>query len=1447
LLLVAPLIAGSWHLTVSGTQALDNTSLSPPTTLSFDVTDVSNVTSLSAGATNDSPAEVIRKHLSQAMAGPNWDAVIEALGSGDDTNWDNARLAFDQLFKISASGKYLDRLAANGGLTRPVDVGMSDDIFRQLSIRLDTGKLTHESLREILEVFYGRDALRAWAETELGEPFDLEDGMTLTWTLDENQEIQATFNTLDFQDITAAKALEVAAVLTAAMRKAGCNGVAAVVTDAETGEQKIRLYSGSLGLKSFVRFTGGTAQPFLRFSQYLETYTNAVVSGDSYSWAYSSPRAGVTRLSLTTVGQPKINLSSVEAGDYVVVGFGVGSITRGSYEILDVSYTWSGGNLTQYFDVNADLGFSGNITQASSDDYRFFRPTKKTILSSDRTVVVAQTQRSTIDIRVPATTQAVNRGPHSGAYANAGVNLDVDLFTRNSLGEVRVTTVDNHNLAAGDLVWLDGFRAARSRPWITANVPGVLDYSGGSLGSCLTNLGGANLAEAGSVVRLRSGDLLFTGGNSIEDLLYLGESAACNTMSLLSQNSEILDGSEAQGVNRWGYQWNSAASMSAARVSHGVSLLSDDKPLVSGGYRLTTGFSAAAEKYDPVGNSWSAAASMSLARAGHRQLTLADSRVLVLGGAKSDGQATATAELYNPSTASWSSAASMSEPRYQHQALQLPDGRVMVTGGRTLGLAYESPTNVLAYWHFDESSGTAAATDSSGNGYDLTTTGTPVSQYYGKIGNCRQCLAAGSYLSRAGSGTPATAFQLDWTLEFWLPQVLLPGSGQSTIFAYASSSNAETSDHNALAQIGVTSGGRVFWRWEGGAGVDYTGTQTLGPALQNGGRYFIGLKKEFVSGWYHVSLFIDGEKVQTWTGVDNCTDGSACGWLMCREPESGGTDGYRGPVDEFLITTVARSDAQILSDYRRSAGWHYIPYISTDFGGNCLDTLEFYDPALNTWTQGPRMAKARSGHRMATLADGRILVYGGMGYDRTAAAETYDSDWKAYWPSQPLFETEIFDPVASRWYPGPRMPVGYLEPLGVYLPDSDRVWLGSGLAVFGGNIPYGTSNQIPWADSRAIWILDAGKMSWKQSLARFDYNRTAAYLLHSDVLVAAGGNDGATTLPDADMWVPGAEALGSAGLNGWHRVSAVPTAKTFEVLTPDFKLAACNFGDPDHSGGDVASSEATYKYKVTLGARTSGIVTLELSGNPRLHFDVGDRMMLNSGSSDFPSGRYVLTDVYDTAVKYTDGGTLVHPPVFFRGAVTKEEYPGAAVTVTGARTMPSGAPGPYIFDPDAGLSVSGTQSTLTTALRLGAPVDRLVVASTADFPDSQGYVVLGFGTSTQSQPIKYLEKLGSDVLLLEYGQRIPSDYPLGSVVTLLTSRQPWVPDRPADVGNFYATGSSAGRVAAQALTTTAAAAGMVLDFQVVYPGDRGLGAEGESTTGTQKLSDSAWVWGGDEE
>lgn len=183
-------------------------------------------------------------------------------------------------------------------------------------------------------------------------------------------------------------------------------------------------------------------------------------------------------------------------------------------------------------------------------------------------------------------------------------------------------------------------------------------------------------------------------------------------------------------------------------------------------------------------------------------------------------------------------------------------------------------------------------------------------------------------------------------------------------------------------------------------------------------------------------------------------------------------------------------------------------------------------------------------------------------------------------------------------------------------------------------------------------------------------------------------------------------------------------------------------------------------------------------------------------------------------------------------------------STTGGGLAPA-QPGPYIFDPDAGVAITNVSTTSTVQLDKGQQYRSLPVADARQFPDQEGWLVLAFGRSVSTGPVRYLGRLSNTELMLDFSFRFPFTLALGVDVTLLDGRAPFVPPNPEQVGSFYLTASAAGRVAAQAAINDAAAAGITINETVVYPGDRGLGNEGQPDQGQEKINDQVEIWAGD--
>jgi hypothetical protein len=219
------------------------------------------------------------------------------------------------------------------------------------------------------------------------------------------------------------------------------------------------------------------------------------------------------------------------------------------------------------------------------------------------------------------------------------------------------------------------------------------------------------------------------------------------------------------------------------------------------------------------------------------------------------------------------------------------------------------------------------------------------------------------------------------------------------------------------------------------------------------------------------------------------------------------------------------------------------------------------------------------------------------------------------------------------------------------------------------------------------------------------------------------------------------------------------------------------------------------------------------------------------------NGQYSVASIPSaTTFTYSTPSTLLY---------TKATNSDITVTKV-ASVADSVLPGPYVFDPDDGVAITNVYTTITQDLNIGQGYASVNVTDASDFSASSGWLVFGFGTNTTVGPVKYLGKLSDTEILIDASFSFTATVPSGSTVIVLNQKGPLNPDNASELGSFYLTASSAGRLAASEVLDDMVATGFTVDKIIVYPGDRGLGAEGFPSEASNKLSDKVLVWGGND-
>jgi len=164
--------------------------------------------------------------------------------------------------------------------------------------------------------------------------------------------------------------------------------------------------------------------------------------------------------------------------------------------------------------------------------------------------------------------------------------------------------------------------------------------------------------------------------------------------------------------------------------------------------------------------------------------------------------------------------------------------------------------------------------------------------------------------------------------------------------------------------------------------------------------------------------------------------------------------------------------------------------------------------------------------------------------------------------------------------------------------------------------------------------------------------------------------------------------------------------------------------------------------------------------------------------------------------------------------------------------------GPYMFDTTQPFTV-GSVSTLLTQELDGSQSRVFTVESSANFPNSQGYIIFGYGTQNQEGPVPYISTPSGDTILISPTYTLQNTFQPGTNVSLISSKSPPLISSDGLDYPFYLTDVVAGRKYAQDLINSVVATGITIVFTILYPNDIGLGKWGT------EYSEIAYVYGGD--
>jgi N-acetylneuraminic acid mutarotase len=582
--------------------------------------------------------------------------------------------------------------------------------------------------------------------------------------------------------------------------------------------------------------------------------------------------------------------------------------------------------------------------------------------------------------------------------------------------------------------------------------------------------------------------------------------------------------------------WTSKASITNARYWHTATLLGNGKVLVTGGY-TTNGTTTTSDcrLYTPSTNTWASTGSMTTARAEHSAAVLSDGRVLVTGG-YSGSASLSSSEIYDPALGTWSSATAMSSQRRNHASITMPNGLTLVTGGRND--ATSSGLATVAIYN--------PATNTWANGASLTTN------------RFRHSMAAapnGRIIITGGlntSGSPAVNNYLS-SVEIYSPSGDNYYQGSNLPEGRRGHYTAVLSNGNVLVAGGATGDNTVSTTTkEYNTGDQRSNTFTATGSLAQVRAYhtatLLNSGKFLIAGGYAggSDYFSGCELYDPNTGTWSSTGSLSLGRrdheavllptgkvLLTGGYNPGGGTSIKVDSELYNPVTGVWGAATSLNTKRQQFGLVWSPLagkaiaIGGDEGKSTMsNSVEAYDPYLDTWTNKTSMATGRSGHTVTVLSDGKILVTGGYSATNTV-----------------LSSVEVYDPVANTWTTKASMSTARHFHKAILMPDGKVLITGGA----------GTSASSPsYLSSVEVYDPVANTWTSKTSFTTARYRHVSILMADGKVLLAGGQTGSGTYTNSAYVYDPVTDTWSTVGnltvARGYSSASLLPTTGRILVV-----------------------------------------------------------------------------------------------------------------------------------------------------------------------------------------------------------------------------------------------------------------------------------------------------------
>jgi len=725
LLLDGPLQIGNWSLTVKNVETPFGEKLTNTTTSFVWPVPASLVLPAYAAGYRS-----VRDFLNPALKGPRWEALIKALGWSNQKLFDYGRFVIDQLFLHSSTGRYLTKRAQEYGINRNQLIGFPDELFRRYAEGSIWGKLSLPGIWNTLDVFYGEDGTRATAISEIAEPYALTGNENLIIETD-NKTWQLYIESSILENVGAASAFSVASSLNYSAYR--LNAPFYFEAYRLNNKYYLKVINRIIGNNSTLRFLGGKVNQIVRFPERILLYNT--LSGPLPTWTITYDALDAVTVFTTTTTPTGYDLTKVNIGDLALIyGSEFSNNNKGTYQVIDVTTSFSLGILTQTIKVKNTNPFAQVVTQLSESSLLFFRPI--VIHRSDLGPRCSISLSKFLDIELPVFTRVAPRNLYSGAYLHDWG--DINATTAYRWNNFLTITTPSHNLNSGDWIEINEPKLIYSKPSLTPSAVGTTSASVSTVWSPIDNM--AIARSEGASLKLSSTDILITGGfdgavysTNCQRFRITGDTILTNGGRQLTYNwiatAPLPSGRNRHQLTSMGYYegfailtggyngiavqnntyryenssntWTTVSNMPYSAFWHRA-VAWDTQVLISGGFNINALNSTA--YYEPTTDVWTSGANLIYARYKHTySIHKYNGNLcqLVTGGLDINNKPTNKCEEFNG--VSWIEVGSMTWARYGHKALPLPNGKIMVVGG--IGVIASQPTmlpiNVTAIEIYD--------------------------------------------------------------------------------------------------------------------------------------------------------------------------------------------------------------------------------------------------------------------------------------------------------------------------------------------------------------------------------------------------------------------------------------------------------------------------------------------------------------------------------------------------------------------------------------------------------------------------------------------------------------------------------------------------------------------------------------------------------------------------